>query len=346
MNKMNEDWKENMRERASIEEKKTYREEGKVGCGRLNELKRVLPPPLLREIEGILSSRVGGEEGFSELRLLADGRCSMVHGGDSLTLMSRLGRADIEEIFRRASNGSVYAHRETVAQGYLVMEGGIRLGISGRARYDGGELVGISDIRSLVFRIPLSRCDFEERLLSLARKGLKRGILIYSPPGVGKTTALRTLAKEISKSHRLCIVDERGELDTGGDMDAVILSGYKKAAGIEIATRTHSPELLMIDEIGPSDTAPLLMTLKCGVPIIATVHAGSFSELMEKQAIDPLIEAGVFGVFIEISRKNKKYRLKKYTLADRKTVKEKFLSQTANKKEGENAQNSKEPVFL
>ncbi len=304
---------------------------------KMNEFKRILPDRLYREILSVLSSRVGGEGLFTELRLSAEGRCSMVHGGESLSLMCRLGRSDIEEIFSRATHGSVYAHRDTVKDGYAVMDGGIRLGISGRAVYDGGELIGISDVRSLVFRIPLSGCDFEERLLSLAMKNLKRGILIYSPPGVGKTTALRALARHISKNHRLCIIDERGELDTGEATDAVVLSGYKKAVGIEIATRTHSPELLMLDELGPADTDPMLMALKCGVPVIATVHAGSISELMEKRSIAPLIEANVFGVFIEIGKKNKKYKLKKYTLAEIKSNRGK---QSGEKKEAENENSS------
>ncbi|MBQ9732787.1 MAG: Flp pilus assembly complex ATPase component TadA [Clostridia bacterium] len=313
---------------------------------KMNEFKRILPDRLWREIVGVLSSRVGGEELFSELRLSAEGRCSMLHGGDSLTLMCRLSRAEIEEILGKATHGSVYAHRDTVKEGYAVMEGGIRLGISGRAVYDGGELIGITDVRSLVFRIPLSACDFEERLLSLAMKNLKKGILIYSPPGLGKTTALRALSGHIAKKHRLCIIDERGELDTGDATDAVILSGYKKAVGIEIATRTHSPELLMLDELGPSDTEPLLMALKCGVPIIATAHAGSFSELLEKRSIAPLIEANVFGAFIEISKKNKKYKLKKYTLADIKRENEKRKEKDGSNKIENSPEKSEEAILV
>jgi stage III sporulation protein AA len=313
---------------------------------KMNEFKRILPDRLYREIVGILSSRVGGEELFSELRLSAEGRCGIVHGGDSLALMCRLSRAEIEEIFERATHGSVYAHRDTVKEGYAVMDGGIRLGISGRAVYDGGELIGITDVRSLVFRIPLFVCDFEERLLSLAMKNLKKGILIYSPPGLGKTTGLRALSRHIAKKYRLCIIDERGELDTGDATDGVVLSGYKKAVGIEIATRTHSPELLMLDELGPSDTEPLLMTLKCGVPIIATAHAGSFFELLEKRSIAPLIEANVFGVFIEIGKKNKKYKLKKYTLADIKKENERLKEKDNNNKTENSPEKSEEAILV
>lgn len=282
---------------------------------KMNEIKRVLPDFLYREIESILSSRVGGEGRLGEIRLSREGRCSIVHGGEALFLRVRLTSWDIDEILSKATHGSLYAHRETASEGYITMDCGIRLGISGRARYDEGRLVGVSEVSVLTFRLPISVCDFRQRLVSLVRKNLKKGVLIYSPPGVGKTTALRVLADEISGQHRLCIIDERGELDTENS-SAIILSGYKKALGIEIATRTHSPELLMIDEIGPRDTEPLLGALRCGVPIIATAHAASLSELVKKNSISPLIDAKVFGVFIEISRKNKKYKLKKYTLDD------------------------------
>ncbi|MBO5744770.1 MAG: hypothetical protein J6R60_03180, partial [Clostridia bacterium] len=50
----------------------------------------------------------------------------------------------------------------------------------------------------------------------LAHYGYKRGILVYSPPGVGKTTLLRDLARTLTRAPhylRLCLIDPRGELD-------------------------------------------------------------------------------------------------------------------------------------
>lgn len=281
----------------------------------MKEIYRILPDNIGREIRSILSSRVGGDGGLGEVRLKRGGTCSIVHYGEELPLISKVGDGELNDIFRRASHGSLYAYRETIAEGYVAVEGGIRLGISGKVAYDGGSPVGFSDIRALTFRVPLDYCDFEERLTSLCLPRLKGGILIYSPPGVGKTTALRALSAVISRKMRLVIVDERGEFETDSAKDAVILSGYKKPLGIEIATRNHSPEILMIDEICYRDVEALLMSLSCGVPIIASTHAATLSELAKKKAIAPLIDASVFSTFIEIRRKGREYSLKKYTLA-------------------------------
>lgn len=297
---------------------------------KMKEFKRILPDHLAREIETVLSSRVGGESGFGELRLRCGGKCSIVHYGEELNLMGRVGDGELREILRLATHGSLYTHRDTVAEGFVTAEGGIRIGISGRAAYDGGVPVGFTDIRSLTFRVPLDYCDFEERLLELCMPKLKGGILIYSPPGGGKTTALRALSAAISRKMRLAIIDERGELESEGAPDAVVLSGYKKPLGIEIATRNHSPEILMMDEICYRDVEALLMNLCCGVPIIATTHAGGLSELARKSAIAPLLDAGVFSTFIEIGRRGGKYSLKRYTAAalNKQRAKAKMTAET------------------
>jgi hypothetical protein len=50
--------------------------------------------------------------------------------------------------------GSLYEKREGITDGYVTTYGGVRVGICGQARYDSGRLVGISNVTSLIFRIP------------------------------------------------------------------------------------------------------------------------------------------------------------------------------------------------
>jgi predicted phage terminase large subunit-like protein len=154
----------------------------------IDKLLSLFPRGLYWEINTILGSRNGGKEGLDEVRLIANGKSSLVYQRENLYLSYKISDVEMEKILSDICSGATYAYRDSIKQGFLPFEGGIRVGVSGTARYDGGALVGISHPRSMVFRLPLSRCDFEERLFRLFGNEVKEGTLIYSPPGVGKTT--------------------------------------------------------------------------------------------------------------------------------------------------------------
>lgn len=271
----------------------------------------ILPRAMAVEIEAIVGGRPGGDEGLGEVRLIASGQCSLIHNRETVILRYSPTAEEIEEIVNKTCSGGMYAFRDTVKNGYIPMGGGVRVGISGAAGYDEGRLVGVSRVSTLVFRFPVFRCDFGDRLIRIYRRGIGRGMLIYSPPGVGKTTALRALAEVISRESRLCIVDERQELDAGGLSCASVLSGYEKALGIEIALRTHSPQIIMVDEIGAGEAEALSAVLGAGIPIIATAHGGSTEDLLTRSATERLVTSGFFSVFVGIYLGSKGYRLKR-----------------------------------
>ena len=110
---------------------------------------------------------------------------------------------------------------------------------------------------------------------------------------------------------RVAIIDERGEFDEidylGRQVD--ILHGYKKGVGIEIATRTLSPQLIMVDEIGVEDADAILSSIKCGVPIVATAHAGSKEELLSRAPLRGIFEARAFDLAVGISFASSGYLL-------------------------------------
>ena len=105
----------------------------------------------------------------------------------------------------------------------------------------------------------------------------------------GKTTVLRDLARLIGEHHRVSLIDSRGELaavsdgtpclDIGRNTD--VLNGYPRYEGMTTALRTLSPEVIICDEIG-SDFDAVEQCLNCGVKLVATVHAGSLSELARR----------------------------------------------------------------
>ena len=281
-------------------------------CG-VREVLSFLPDRLAREIVRISEGRVGGLAEIREIRVRCVMRSSFLHKGDSIPLFNTVTEDEVAEVLNKICGGALYAHHNTISQGYVSLPSGVRVGVGGVARYEYKSFVGIGRVRSLVFRIPGHECSFSNELKD-AFSGVRAGMLIYSPPGVGKTTALRSLARSLSSGpygKRVCVIDERYEFCdedyAGCEID--ILKGYKRRLGLEIATRTMSAEIIMLDEIGADDAESIKDAVKCGVPIIATAHAASAEELRAKVSLAPLFALGVFDVLVGIKKDGEKYRL-------------------------------------
>jgi stage III sporulation protein AA len=286
---------------------------------RVNTVLAYLPERIREEIVRLADSRRGGLGDVREIRLRRGGRSHIIIGRERLPLYSVLGDKETERLVGELCDGALYAHRDSIASGYLSLHGGIRVGLCGYARYEHRAFVGVSEMRSLLFRIPTDRCEFGEELYEVFMSGIGHGMLIYSPPGIGKTTALRSLARSIGTgrcSKRVAVIDERCEFDEDDyqNSEVDILKGYRRREGLEIATRTMSPELVMIDEIGGDDASGVAQVIKCGIPLIATAHAATLEELLSRRALFPLFECGAFDVFVGIGE-----RMGGYTLSvDRK----------------------------
>ena len=264
-----------------------------------------LPYRLLEEIR----RRSGGER-IEEIRLRRERRASLTLSGRNLVLNTILDGTEIDSTLTGMCSGSLYAYSDTINKGYISLPGGVRVGVVGKATTQGGEIIGVYDISSLCIRIPHKTFSVGHQICTLlSRLEYRKGVLIYSSPGVGKTTVLRGVCKLLSmgeNSKRVVIIDSRGELAfdmNEHDMCIDILSGYPKGRGIEIATRVMNPQLIVCDEIGDTEEAcELVSANNCGIPFLATAHAGSIDELLSRTGIRLLHEAGVFGAYVKISR--------------------------------------------
>lgn len=266
----------------------------------IERISELFPAPFVREIEAVSLGRR-----ISEIRIRRRGRSSIVAFGRSIPL-SFSGEKYIDNIFMSVCRGTPYAYRDSILKGFVPLFDGVRVGVAGRARYEGERLVGITDVSSLVFRIPAEKCDFASEIYEIWHRS-RGGLLIFSAPGGGKTTALRSLAVSIGTgvgARRVALIDEREELfsDELSDGEIDVLSGYRRAYGISLATRTLNPEVIITDEIASEDADALLRCANSGVPIIASAHADSTRELMQRSDIERLVERGVFGSFAHVTR--------------------------------------------
>ena len=270
-----------------------------------------LPIRVSREIRNTASGFYSFESRLSEIRLRAGRTVSLTLDGKNLGSPVKISQEEMTETVRLLCRGSVYAYSESLREGYITIDGGYRVGVAGRAVIENGCVIGVGDITSVSIRISHNipgAGDFAVRIWRKCEG--KGGILIYSPPGIGKTTLLRDLAIQLSSgvnAIRVAIVDSRGEI--GGDFIPEeclidILLGYPKAEGIEIATRTLSPQALICDEIGGYDEAESILAVQSsGVPLIASAHGSCLSEVISRPAIKILSSNGIFTSYIGISRK-------------------------------------------
>lgn len=264
-----------------------------------------LPYKIAREIRSLSLAQKRGVLAFSELYLAVGDTSALYSFKERIPLLCHVSQDELEETLKRLCRGSLYAHRDTIVEGFISIEGGIRVGVCGHARYENGRIVGVSDVRSLLFRFPIAHSSLTDELYSAWCES-KSGLLIYSPPGVGKTTALRSLVSKIAnrgRGERVSVIDERCEFSTDEcERDGVCLyRGYKKAEGMMMAIRCMSPTAIAIDEIGcVSETEAISECSRCGVRVIATVHASDYGDLLKKADLAPLFRVGAFDTFARI----------------------------------------------
>ena len=272
------------------------------------DLISLMPGGVRAELRRISESYSMFYDKLSEIHLRLGARSSIVLNGKNVPIETRVSRGDMDAMIKDFSHGSLYAYRDSMLDGYIMLPDGIRVGICGRARYEGGRLLGVGEVLGVSVRIPHILPGVEE-VAYREFCSCGGGMLIYSPPGVGKTTLLRALSRRLSSgrgARRVVIIDERDEFSFGGffaDSMVDILIGYPKGEGVEVALRTLSPEIIVTDEIGDTGEATaLLRTVNAGVPVIASAHAASFGEAMRKRSVKLLSDAGVFVSAVGIFR--------------------------------------------
>ena len=265
-------------------------------------VERLLPEALRAEIPARARGAV------NELHLRAGGRAWLTCGRENIILDTTLSAEQLADLVLAACNGSLYAHADTVRDGFLTLSDGVRVGIVGRAVLEGGRTVNVRDVSALCFRIPTHAWVDPAPLLALLQSfSYTRGLLLFSPPGGGKTTALRSLVRALGSGAsplRVAVVDTRCELApalAAKGLCVDVLSGYPRRQGIEIAARSMGAQIIVCVELCGIDEARTVLELQGGgVPLVATAHAADVRGLLSRSDMALLHGAGTFGAYVNV----------------------------------------------
>ena len=229
---------------------------------------------------------------------------------------------DLEDIVYHICRSSLYAYEEEIKRGYLTIEGGYRIGVTGQAVLDnGGILKTIKNISFLNIRIAHEVSGASKSVLKqLYLDGKIKNTLVISPPGYGKTTFLRDLVKEVSNGNQYgkgvhcCVIDERSEiagsfrgvpqLDVGVRTD--VLDGCPKAVGMMMVLRSMAPQIIVVDELGTiEDVQALFSVTRSGCGLLATIHGDGIEDLKTKGFLGEVIKEKVFERYVVIDKNRK-----------------------------------------
>ncbi|MRG86558.1 stage III sporulation protein AA [Salinibacillus xinjiangensis] len=223
-------------------------------------------------------------------------------------------------ILNQLSEHSIYRFEDELRQGYITIEGGHRVGISGKVNTENGYVKAIRHLTFFNVRIARQLKNISQRYLPYLYPSHYMNTLLIGPPKCGKTTFLRDMVRLMSDgfqhlpAQKVGVIDERSEIaackngvpqhDVGLRTD--VMDACPKAEGMMMMIRSMSPNIIVVDEIGTiQDVEALLEALYAGVNVVCSVHGRDLQEIQKRPSLKPLMEAKAFQRFITFSNRPK-----------------------------------------
>lgn len=265
-------------------------------------------------------------ETLYEIRLRAGRPLFLVYAGGERFLRLRgqepylVTRQDLKETLEYVCGYSLYAYEDEIRQGYISVQGGHRVGVTGKVILNGDHIRGMKYISCINVRLSHQIRGCADVVMPyIQEKNHIAHTLIISPPRGGKTTLLRDVVRQLSNGREgisgvtVGVVDERSELagswqgvpqnDLGMRTD--ILDACPKAEGMQMLVRSMSPDVVAVDELGKEeDFRAVESVIHCGCRLIATAHGNSVEDILEQPFFQKLKKMEIFERYIVLGGRN------------------------------------------
>ncbi len=266
-------------------------------------------------------------EKLYEIRLRAGRPMFLIYDGGECFLRTRgrepylVTREDLKETLEYVSGYSLYAYEDELRQGYMSVQGGHRVGVTGKVILDGDRIRGMKYISCINLRLAHEIQGCADPVMEHIRKeNWTAHTLLISPPRCGKTTLLRDMIRQLSNGSgkipgvTVGVVDERSELagcyqgipqnDLGIRTD--VLDGCPKAHGMQMLIRSMSPSVVAVDELGrEEDFKAVESVIYSGCKLIATAHGASLEEIFSTPFFGRLRKMKVFERYILLGKEQR-----------------------------------------
>ncbi len=262
---------------------------------------------------------------LEEIRIRVDKPIILKFNNLEKIVRYKVNSDEILNILQAVCENSIYSYQNQIANGFVTIKGGHRVGISGSCVIENGKVININYINSLNFRISRQILDCSKNILKHIlnlKQNTVYNTLIVSPPGSGKTTILRDIVKQVSNGIKhlnfqginVGVVDERGEIaslykgspqnDIGIKTD--VIENVSKSIGMKMLIRSMAPKVVVADEIGSFEDIEVINYAMCsGCKGIFTAHGLNLEDIYLNPVLRNLINAHIFEIIIFLSTKEK-----------------------------------------
>lgn len=219
---------------------------------------------------------------------------------------------DVDGLLSSAIADGVYTYTEQLKSGFVTLDGGVRIGIAGQYITERGTVTAVRSVTSLNIRIPHDINGCAEKIYISALKNNLNSVLIFSSPGLGKTTMLRDIARRLASKYNVLVMDERNEIaaaDCDGDGYDLgercdVVRGGDKLTAFSCAIRAMKPQIIITDELyGENDVRAVKYAISCGIHVCASTHITD-REMLGRMPFDFFCHLTSIGGEVEIYDKN------------------------------------------